>query len=576
MAPVMTFLIRTPRTITARLNTALLTAVALAAFSPAVAADTTPQSLWDAWGTERFVSTPAPCLRHSELTGHLETLAAHHPKTLRIEEVGHSVEGRSIHLMTLGSGPRTIFLWSQMHGDEPSATPALLDIADYLLSHADDPAAAAILEGTTLLMMPMLNPDGAEVYERRNAQGIDINRDALNLATPEGRLLKRIRDQYQPMLGFNLHDQNRRTAVGDTGVVAANAVLAVAGDEANTLTPGRLRAKRACAAITTALAPFMPERMARYDEDWSPRAFGDNLTAWGTPVVLIESGGLPAGHDISELTRLNFVAILTVLHDLVRDDLAGHDPEIYEALPRNNSNSWTDVAVRGGKVLPPGSHEPYRADLSFDILRADRLAAGCPVGEQISSRIVEVGDNRFISSGREIDATESLILPPFVVGVRGWEARHWLDASVLESLARLGVGRVVWEVDDDSFVAAEEHAAESAAGARARIDVETPVAELPWLTLDAAPPAPIDDSLDATLAALSGGRWREEVERHGLPKALQRLWPDAADGLGRPGFRRGQPASFILAAPLVDDWIDLDTTSLRTVWIDGMEVPPAP
>ena len=32
--------------------------------------------------------------------------------------------------------------------------------------------------------------------------------------------------------------------------------------------------------------------VARFDEDWNPRAFGDNVTAWGTPVVLIESGGL--------------------------------------------------------------------------------------------------------------------------------------------------------------------------------------------------------------------------------------------------------------------------------------------
>ena len=35
-------------------------------------------------------------------------------------------------------------------------------------------------------MVPMLNPDGAERFQRRNAQGIDINRDALLLQSPEG------------------------------------------------------------------------------------------------------------------------------------------------------------------------------------------------------------------------------------------------------------------------------------------------------------------------------------------------------------------------------------------------------
>ena len=72
-----------------------------------------------------------------------------------------------------------------MHGDEPSATPALLDLADTLLA-SDAPEHRAILEGLTLLMVPMLNPDGAERYARRNAQAIDINRDALTSRRRKG------------------------------------------------------------------------------------------------------------------------------------------------------------------------------------------------------------------------------------------------------------------------------------------------------------------------------------------------------------------------------------------------------
>ena len=43
-------------------------------------------------------------------------------------------------------------------------------------------------------------------------------------------MLKAVRDRFQPELGFNLHDQNRRTTVGDTGVLATISLLAVAGD----------------------------------------------------------------------------------------------------------------------------------------------------------------------------------------------------------------------------------------------------------------------------------------------------------------------------------------------------------
>jgi zinc carboxypeptidase len=251
-----------------------------------------PQALWDAWPARRFVPTRAPCLRHAELVERLRALEARHRHCLTLEEVGRSVQGRPLYLATLGTGSRKVLLWSQMHGDEPSATPALLDVADTLLSW-QSPETGAILDGLTLLMVPMLNPDGAERYVRRNAQAIDVNRDALSLTTPEGHALKAVRDRFQPELGANLHDQNRRTTVGTTGALATISLLAVSGDRAGTLTPGRARAKRVCSAVARTLAPFVPGGVARYDEDWNPRAFGDNLTAWGTPVVLIESGGVP-------------------------------------------------------------------------------------------------------------------------------------------------------------------------------------------------------------------------------------------------------------------------------------------
>jgi len=562
---------------------ALSTALLLAAFPPpttaspapqAAAADTAPQSLWEAWPTERFVSTPAPCFGPAALDESLAALAARHPGALRLEEVGRSVAGRPIHLLTLGTGPRKILLWSQMHGDEPSATPALLDIADYLLTHTDEPDAAAILAATTLLMVPMLNPDGAELYQRRNLQGIDINRDALNLATPEGRLLKSLRDRYEPMMGFNLHDQNRRTAVGDSGLVAANAVLAVAGDEANTLTPGRQRTKRACAAIATALAPFMPGRMARYDEDWSPRAFGDNITAWGTPVVLIESGGLPAGHDMSELTRLNFVAILSVLGDLVRNDLADHDPQIYEDLPRNSSDVWTDVAIRGGAVAQPAG-KPYRADVSFNRLRDDRAVAGCALDLPGGSRIVEIGDNRFLAAGEEIDATGSLLTAPFVVGVRGWAAHAWLDDAFLDRLTRFGVGTVAWRVEEHDLPRAETHARSLDSAGRARLVVVTGGAPAPATTLEAPPPATVSPTLGAILTALTGSRWQEEARTGGPLGALRPLWPATAEG--EPAFlRRGQAASLLLWTPAPDGALDPGATRLAAIWIDGVHVQATP
>jgi hypothetical protein len=502
------------------------------------------------------------------LTAELERLSEIYPGKVELEEVGRSWEGRPIHMLSLGKGSRTVLLWSQMHGDEPSATPALLDIAHFLLSRAEEPEAAAILDGLTLLMIPMLNPDGAEIYERRNSQAIDINRDALRLATPEGRILKRIRDEYEPMLGFNLHDQNRRTAVGDTGVLATNAVLAVAGDREGTVTPGRLIAKRACVAIVEALAPFTPGGTARFDEDWNPRAFGDNLTAWGTPVVLIESGGLPPDRDIEDLSRLNFVAILTVLRELVRNDLQDYDPQLYEDLPRNERDAWADVVVRGGFIRQPGFDEPYRADLAFNLRLDDRDAAGCATGDAGSSLVVEIGDAQFLGAGRVVDAADSLLLAPFAAGVEGWAARRWLSSAVLSDLSRLGVATVFWEVPARKLEAAASLARELAGEGRARLEVLRKPAEMPWLILTGPPGTPGSDSLSNVVEALVGDSRRMDVDS----EIVERLCRVPESVARHPVLRRGRPATFVLLSPAAEGEINPGSARLVSVFIDGLEV----
>ena len=113
----------------------------------------------------------------------------------------------------------------------------------------------------------MLNPDGAERFQRRNAQGIDINRDALRLQTPEGRASsRRCATSSNPTVGFNLHNQSWGTAVGNPPKPASISLLSVAYDEKRTENAGRVLTKKLCAVIRDALEPFASGQIGRYDD----------------------------------------------------------------------------------------------------------------------------------------------------------------------------------------------------------------------------------------------------------------------------------------------------------------------
>ena len=130
-------------------------------------------------------------------------------KGFEVQNVGSSIEGRALRLISLGTGTTDVFLWSQMHGDEPTATQAIFDILNFFASSDFIKEKEDLLKKVRIHFLPMLNPDGAEVFKRRNYLGIDINRDALTLQSPESKVLKKIRDSLQADFGFNLHDQSR-------------------------------------------------------------------------------------------------------------------------------------------------------------------------------------------------------------------------------------------------------------------------------------------------------------------------------------------------------------------------------
>jgi hypothetical protein len=304
-------------------------------------------------------------------------------KALRTTPVGASTHGRTLRAITFGSGPTTIFLWSQMHGDESTATMALADLLGWfaLADGQRDAVRDRIASQLTVVMLPMLNPDGAELFQRENAVGVDINRDVRRMSTAEARVLKAVRDSIKPQFGFNLHDQNARTLGRPGNQRVGIALLAPAAEVTNSFGPVRADARLVAARIRAVLEREIPGRIARYDDTFNPRAFGDLMQAWGTRTVLIESGALPDDADKQRLRRVNVIAILSALDAIATGDFRHESAETYTAMPVN-SGSAVDVVVRGASLVIPGQPS-VRVDLSFnydDALRQGR------------ARVREIGD----------------------------------------------------------------------------------------------------------------------------------------------------------------------------------------
>ena len=368
---------------------------------PIAAASQTPSELADIWENEHVTKILPSNVRHKDLKVYLDGLKK---QGVKVAEVGRSFSNKEIYQIEFGKGPLKVFLWSQMHGDEPTATSALIDLFSVLQRNRGKGWVKKIEETMTIRAVPMLNPDGADQYIRRNMQGLDINRDAVNLKSPEANLLKRLRDEWSPNIGFNLHNQNSLTAAGPTGKQAAISFLVVYGDEQKTTSEGHERNKRLAAAMTAAIEPYMPGHIGRYDDEFTATAFGDNFSAWGTPVILIETGAL---HGRSEmfLVKMNFIAIATALRSLADGSEKNVSPAAYERLPNNTSGRLMYFVFRNA-TIPTVKTNPDNTQ-TVEMVTADIGANVERRREEFSAPTIvrRIGDLSGVTGLEEYDVT---------------------------------------------------------------------------------------------------------------------------------------------------------------------------
>ena len=233
--------------------------------------------------------------------------------------IGTSVLGKPIYKLQFGTGKIKILMWSQMHGNESTTTKSLLDFINFL--HSKSEISTNLLNTFTFCLLPMLNPDGAKLYTRENANGVDLNRDAKNLSQPESVILRNTFDSFQPSFCFNLHDQRTIYGVGNHGTPATVSFLAPAYNENRDVNQVRTDAMGVIVAMNAALQQFIPNQVGRFDDTFNLNCVGDTFQSLHVPTLLFEAGHFANDYDREITRKYIFIALLSGISHLYENDI---------------------------------------------------------------------------------------------------------------------------------------------------------------------------------------------------------------------------------------------------------------
>src|SRR3546814_770681 len=150
-------------------------------------------------------------------------------------------------------------------------------------------------------------------------------------------------------------------------VCSSDLLLAPAFNEARDVNAVRARAIELSVAIRAVLEPRISGHIAKWDDTFNPRAFGDLTQQSGVSTVLIESGGIEGDLQKQRLRKLNFLALAGALDAIATGSYAGLPHARYDDLPENGK-VWPDLRISGGTLALPGQPQA-RVDLMIDFER---------------------------------------------------------------------------------------------------------------------------------------------------------------------------------------------------------------
>ena len=312
-----------------------------------------------------------------------------------LTEIGRSELNKPIYKLTLGKGPKNILLWTQMHGNETTGTLSCLDLLKFFEN--ENNCSHEILSKFTLDIIFMLNPDGAEIWTRRNRLGIDINRDFLAASSIEMQVLKKTASEKKYDLAFNLHDQRTIFGVEGKKEPATLAFLSPSESVDRKVTETRKKSMGLIADIYKEISKLLPNKISRFTDEFYPRSVGDNFQKLGIPTILFEGGHFPKDYYRQKTRRYFTLSLITALYYASIKDEWQKGYELYNEIP-NNSLSFFDIIYRNVRI-----REDKKETVDIGIQYAEKITKG---ENELSfiAKIEDIGDLSFMYGHEEIDA----------------------------------------------------------------------------------------------------------------------------------------------------------------------------
>ncbi|MFS0902466.1 M14 family metallopeptidase [Priestia aryabhattai] len=192
--------------------------------------------------TPAFIKGQDAFTTQEEMMSYVQKLA-HKSPYVKLKIIGKSQQGREIPVLYFSKEKKfadgkpskkpTIWLQSQIHGNEPASGESVLAMATRLT----EGFGKDVLNKVNIVIVPRINPDGSYAFKRQLANNLDGNRDYIKLESPEVQSIRAEFNRFSPEVVIDAHEYTPYSSgfknIGKEGVWKYHDILLQSGRNLN-------------------------------------------------------------------------------------------------------------------------------------------------------------------------------------------------------------------------------------------------------------------------------------------------------------------------------------------------------